>query len=80
MKETTKEQKALKIIKEKEVDAKLFFLCITTPIVDVKTMEISSKLQLEMYNDGVINNSVFVADYRRCLTQEEFDLLKEVLE
>lgn len=42
-------------------------------------MKISSKLQLEMYNNGVVDNSMFVADYTRCLIQKEFDLLKEEL-
>lgn len=61
-----KELKALEIIKTKNVD--IFFL-------------INSCDEVDKYNEEIIDNTMYYC-YSNCrkLTQEEFDLLKEVLE
>lgn len=70
---------ALEIIKEKRVNVDTLLLCINTPVFDIKTGKVLPEIQLEMYNNSVINNTSFVKDYNRTLTQAEFGLLKEEL-
>ena len=61
-----REHKALELIKEKRVDICYFMNCRT----------------LEQYNDDVLASYAYEEDAaeQRVLTQEEFDLLKEVLQ
>lgn len=69
--EDFKKLKALEIIKKKRVDIHKLLLLIEIPIND--------DLQLENYNNSVTNTNSYLPNCSRYLTQEEYDLLKEVL-
>ena len=77
-----KEHKALEIIKNKQVNIKDFITFATLPIVDTNKKCIRQDLQLKTYNDSVVDYSHFNPQYtgsNRCLDDNEWELLKEVL-
>lgn len=79
IKQSEKDKKVLKILKERKVDLEFLIACLNFPLVkpnDYK--DISEEKQLELYNT-IIKETMYIPDESRYLNMDEFISLKEYL-